>query len=396
MTHLKFDLGLSYGGVARHQSDLGCPLPSSTQSNKIRDKREVMEALYKELIRNAVNKDIVGFDDTNNIILEGRLTKDGNKTNHAYGSVFVFRDSGEQEQNSVIYTINFNHAGKDFISFLSQRDPSLSAPITISDGLPAYQGYKEETHDVNCQVHARRQFVNEDPDGENLLCNLIIDNYKTIYKNDGHCKKESFTPEQRLSYHEENSKESLDTIFETCRFIMMPPSQDLSSERKNLKIPDYIMPAEPNSDLYKAGKYFIDRDAQLTEFLKTPGVPLDTNLEERMIKKLINLKKQSLFLKTEASAQQAAMALSLIQTAKEYEASSFDYLEFAFAHEKEAIANPERFMPWNYQACAQYQIRRPFLSNLQQMMRSLGHRCSKELKAWRDQLGPPHPQVASG
>ena len=394
--HSKFDLGVSFGGLEKYQEDLGCPLPVSTQSNQIREKMDVIKALYKAMIGHAVNRDIVGFDDTNCTILEGYVTKDGNKSNHAYGSVFVFRNIGIGEKNIVIYTLNFNHAGKDFLSFLNLRDANLAPPIAISDGLPAYQTYKKGTKDVNCQIHGRRQFFNEDPQGQSLLCNIVIDNYKTIYKNEGHCKSKNLNPQERLLYHEKYSKEALDTIFQTCRFIMMSPSEDLSMFREELGLPEYIVPADLNSDLYKAAKYFFDRENQLKEFLKTPGVPLDTNLEEQMIKKLIKLKKQSLFFKTLNSAEQGSMVLSLIQTAKEYGVSSFDYLQFIFANQSETMKNPNLFMPWNYQVHPLYKIRPFFLSNLLQTLRFQGHHCLKGLITSLGQFPSPQCHLASG
>jgi len=54
---------------------------------------------------------------------------------------------------------------------------------------------------------------------------------------------------------------------------------------------------EPNSVAGKAIDYILNRWTQLSQFLRQPHAPLDTNIVERALKLVIQVRKSSMFYK---------------------------------------------------------------------------------------------------
>src|ERR1039458_1282239 len=73
---------------------------------------------------------------------------------------------------------------------------------------------------------------------------------------------------------------------------------------------------EPNSTLGAAILYMQKRWSQLTLFLRVPGAPLDNNISERALKKVILHRKNALFYRTLAGAHVGDVFMSLIHTAE--------------------------------------------------------------------------------
>ena len=78
---------------------------------------------------------------------------------------------------------------------------------------------------------------------------------------------------------------------------------------------------EPNSGLGEAIKHMKKHWAELTLFLRVPGAPMDNNICERALKKVILHRKNALFFKTLNGARVGDIYMSLIHTAKRTEKS---------------------------------------------------------------------------
>jgi len=105
---------------------------------------------------------------------------------------------------------------------------------------------------------------------------------------------------------------------------------------------------EPNSGLGEAIDYTLKRWLKLVLFLRVPGAPLDNNIVERSLKKLILLRKNSLFYKTENGARVGDMYMSLIATAELCRVNVFEYLVALLRYADTVARTPGQWMPWNY------------------------------------------------
>jgi len=105
---------------------------------------------------------------------------------------------------------------------------------------------------------------------------------------------------------------------------------------------------EPNSGLGQAISYMLNHWKKLTLFLHKAGAPLDNNICERALKKVILHRKNSYFFKTQNGADVADLYMSLIYTCELNGVNAFDYLTELERHAGELASHPEQWMPWNY------------------------------------------------
>ncbi len=84
----------------------------------------------------------------------------------------------------------------------------------------------------------------------------------------------------------------------------------------------------------------------MTTFLREAGAPLDNNLCERALKRVVLHRKNALFYRTLHGA--GDLFMTLIHTCQLCGANSFDYLTELQRHARELTANPTEWMPWNY------------------------------------------------
>ena len=168
--------------------------------------------------------------------------------------------------------------------------------------------------------------VNSFPDEvEHVLLSL-----KELYRVDAEAREASMSPDERLQHHRTHSKPVMDDLEVWLRS----------------QFDDRLV--EPNSTLGGAIKYMQNHWAKLTLFLTVPGAPLDNNLCERVLKKAILHRKNSLFYKTENGARVGDVCMSLIHTAELVGANPFEYLVAVMRNAQAAAAEPDRWMPWNY------------------------------------------------
>ncbi len=72
------------------------------------------------------------------------------------------------------------------------------------------------------------------------------------------------------------------------------------------------------------------------------------NLAEWALRKVVLLRKNSLFFKTERGAEVVDILTSLIQTCRLNGVDAWEYLLTIIREEAEAAQYPERYLPWNY------------------------------------------------
>ncbi len=96
--------------------------------------------------------------------------------------------------------------------------------------------------------------------------------------------------------------------------------------------------------------YMLTHWTKLTLFLRVPGAPLDNNLCERALKKVILHRKNALFYKSLAGARVGDVFMSLIHMAELNGIAPFEYLVALQRHHQEVALDPSDWLPWNYEA----------------------------------------------
>jgi transposase len=326
----KYGFGMPFHRLQNFQACLGIPLPASTQWDKIEAGADKIYPAFEELKRRAAQGRVVHNDDTVMKILELlKENEEGRNPDSRKGMFTTGIVSVGGEATIALFFTGRAHAGENMADVLEKRDPKLPPPIQMCDALSRNFSVCDKIVLSHCNAHSRRNFVDV-ADNFPEQCEYVLTVFEKIYENDAACKREGMDDMRRLEFHRENSGPPLEKFHRwlDCQFQL----------RK----------AEPNSGMGKAISYALDHWEELTLFLREPGVPLDNNVCERILKKAILNRKNSLFYKTLHGAYIGDMYSSLIHTCVINGINPFDYLTSLQIHSSEVFKNPGRWLPWNY------------------------------------------------
>jgi len=326
---LKYGSGLPFNRLDQLQAALGVPLPSSTQWEIVESVADKIHPVYPALMRHAAGGDVVYNDDTVMKILELMKLSDeerqGRKGMYTSGILSTVAD-----RKMAVFITGSKHAGENLADVLQKRSAALPPPVQMCDALSRNQPENFKTILANCLAHARRRFVDVEPNFPQE-CAYVLETLEQVYKNEAVTKQQNMTADQRLQYHQLKSAPLMDGLKKWLR---------RQFDDKNV---------EPNSNLGQAISYMLKHWKELTLFLRVPKAPLDNNLCERALKKAILHRKNSLFFKTEHGAYIGDLFMSLIHTCNLCKVNPFEYLKILQQHSSELFRNPDKWLPWNYE-----------------------------------------------
>lgn len=337
MAILKYAYGVPWYRLEKLQEGAGIPLAASTAWDKTAEAAEKIYPVYEELIGLSAQGGLIHTDDTGMKVLKtmkeiAREEKAANGKKIRKG-IFTTGIVSEFEKKKIaLFFTGRKHAGENYDGLMKQRESDRSPPLYSCDGKNGNKLKNTPGIVCNCNVHARRNFVEVAENFPDECLYVLVDVYKKIYENEAHTKQEKMSVKERLEYHREKSKPIMD------KYHLW-----LKRQFKEKLV-------EENSGLGKAIKYTLKRWKQLTRFLHTPGAPLDNNICEQALKTAIIHRKNSLFYKTPNGARVGDMFMSLIHTCYYHKANPFDYFTELQRHWEDVMANPSKWLPWNYQA----------------------------------------------
>ena len=96
--------------------------------------------------------------------------------------------------------------------------------------------------------------------------------------------------------------------------------------------------------------YLLNHWKKLTRFLTVAGAPLDNNVCDRALKRVVLHRKNALFYKTLAGARVGDVFMSLIHTAELNGIAPFEYLVALQRHHHAVALDPSAWLPWTYEA----------------------------------------------
>ena len=350
---LRYGAGMPFYRLAKLQQSLGIPFADATQWDIVHSHKAVIKAVFDQLVKMAADGTLLHNDDTKMKVLELMLKNkralkqeappysqaeakededaDGSeKRKGIFTSGIISVSSGHK---IALYFTGHRHAGENLRQVLLKRTEGLGPPMQMCDGLPHNEpkNLPEPLKTIlgNCNAHARRRFV-EVADNFPQECLHVLEELAKVYKNDDIARELGMSDEDRLLFHQQQSGP-----------VMGQLKKWMKAELREKRV-------EPNGSLGNAMDYMLKRWRKLVLFLRVPGAPLDNNIVERGLKKLILLRKNSLFYKTENGAQLGDMYMSLIHTAELHGANVFEYLVALMRNADRVVNNPEQWMPWNY------------------------------------------------
>jgi hypothetical protein len=332
---LRYGCGMPFHRLERLEGNLGVPLPASTQWDVVSEAVEGLVPAYEELVRVAAHGEVLHTDDTAGRVLSlmkenAALHESGAAADGARTGIFVtgLVSLGSGCRVGLFFT-GRKHAGENLEDVLAERTSELGPPLHMSDGLDRNDPKTAATETCRCLVHGRRNFV-EIVESFPVECKYVLETIAEVYKHDDECRERGLSPEARLVYHVERSKPPLDDL---KRWFERQFAERL---------------VEPNSSLGGAINYMLKRWEELTLFLRKAGAPLDNNVCERLLKKAIQHRKNSLFYKTLNGARVGDVYMSLIYTTEINGGNPFEYLTALLRNVSAVAADPAARLPWTY------------------------------------------------
>jgi len=337
---LRYGAGLPLHRIERLQACLDLPVASSTQWDLLNAGAGALWCVLDEMLHYGAQGELFHNDDTPMKILalmgkraaaKQRATAEADRSSKraVFTSGMVLIREG---RTILLFCTGPRHAGENLATVLAHRVGELPPPIHMCDALSRNVPKLPNTLEMilaNCLTHGRRQFVDvlahfPEP------CRHVIETLAPVYRNDELARQQALRPEERLLFHQAHSGPRMDGLHAW-----------LLEQRDQQKV-------EPNSGLGQAIAYMLRHWTKLTVFLRVPGAPLDNNLCERVLKKAILHRKNSLFYKTQHGAQVGDLYMSLIATCEQNGVNPLTYLTELMSHPDELQANPAAWMPWNY------------------------------------------------
>jgi transposase len=330
---LRYGNGLPHFRLEGLQASLYVPLPDATQWDIVSKAVPGPRAAFQELIRQAAQAPLLHSDDTPMKVLslmaeraraEAEGVKPAAKAINTSGIVAVL-----EQHKVVLFFTGHDHAGKNMARVLAQRAQELLPPMQMCDALASNRCGEFAAILCNCLTHGRRQVVDV---AEHFpeSAGHVIEVLAKVYEHDATCRKDQFTPEQRLAFHQEHSKP-----------IMQGLKRWMTEQFEQRQV-------EPNGGLGKALRYLIKHWDELTLFLRKAGAPLDNNVCERALKRAILHRKGSMFYKTLSGAEVGDIYMSLIHTCRLCDVNPFDYLKALQTHAQAVHSRAALWLPWNY------------------------------------------------
>jgi len=335
---LRYGAGLPHFRLEGLQAALYIPLPDATQWDIVAKAAPSPRAVFEELIRQAAQAPLLHTDDTPMKVLslmkerakaEAGGVKPVAKAINTSGIVAVLQDDANKQRKVVLFFTGHAHAGKNMERVLAHRAEELQPAMQMCDALAANVAGEFTTILANCLAHGRRQ-VTDVAEQFPEAARHVVEALAEVYKHDAQCRRQAYSPEQRLSFHRQHSQ---------------PVMEDLHTWITGQMQGKHV---EPNSPLGKALNYLTKHWGELTLFLRKVGAPLDNNLCEQILKRAIIHRKGSLFYKTVRGAQVGDIYMSLIQTCRQCDVNPFDYLNALQQRAQEVIDAPARWLPWNF------------------------------------------------
>jgi len=235
----------------------------------------------------------------------------------------------DQQPTIVLFFTGPFHAGENLRTLLEQRLEELGPPKHMCDALSRNLPAGFQTVLGNCLGHARRNFVDV-VDAFPQEVRYVLECLREVYRTDAAARRFKLSDEQRMRLHQRRSQPVMNMLHGWL-------SEQLEQRH-----------VEPNSSLGKAMNYMLNHWEKLTGFLHVPGMPLDNNICERVLKMSIRHRKNSLFYKTQNGAKHGDVYMSLIFSCHQAGVDPHHYLTEVQRHEEQVKAAPARWLPWNY------------------------------------------------
>ena len=271
-------------------------IPRSTQCDWVIAASFTIEPLYELLKREVLSSKVTQTDDTWVKVQDRRL-----KGKMRKGKITSYMGDRHHPLNFFDYSPNLSfdknkETLKNFKGFV-QADAANGFDALFEEGSGRIE--------LGCSAHSRRKYWQcAQDEAYEMICAEILDIYRELYKIEKEIRDQD--SEQRLSARQDKSKPLTDKLHE-----------------KLLGLKDSLNPTNP---LMKAIAYTLNHWDALVRFLDDPDFEIDNNACERAIKSWVLVRKNILFVGSDAGGKAAAIHLSFISSCNRLGIDPLEYL----------------------------------------------------------------------
>lgn len=271
-------------------------IPRSTQCDWVIASSLTIEPLWELLKREVLSSKVVQTDDSwvkvqdrslKSKMRKGKITSYVGDKHHPL-NFFDFSPSMSFDKNKQTL--------KDFKGFV-QAD--------AANGFDALFEKDSGRTEIGCSAHSRRKYWQcAQDDAYEIICDEVLQIYRELYKIEKEIRNQD--SEKRLAARQNKSKPLTDQLKE-----------------KVLGLQDSLPPTNP---LMKAVNYTLNHWDALVRFLDDPDFEIDNNGCERTIKSWVLVRKNALFVGSDAGGKAAAIHLSFISSCNRLGIDPLEYL----------------------------------------------------------------------
>ena len=323
----KYGAVLPFYRLSRLQSSFEVPLPASTAFERCENVANALLPVLIQMEKLAATAEIFTVDDTRVVILdmlrENKRLAEGERRGMFTSGILATVG----EHRIALYYSSRRYSGENLALLLEKRPGGLAPPITMGDAISGNWPPGFVLIIAKCLVHGRRQFV-EIESSFPQEAGRVLDDLAKVYHHEA--QTAGMSAEARLAYHQRYSAPVMDAL--------------------RVWIDMTLEVAEPNSALGPALRYLRRHWDGLTQFLRTPNCPLDSNAVEQALKLAVLNRKNAYFYKTQHGADIGDLLTSIIKSCQLANTNVWSYLVDVMRHRDEVRSRPAEWLPWTWAA----------------------------------------------
>lgn len=294
----KYDDSLPLYRQGQQLERLGLKMSSSTMGDQITWGTDLLRPLWRYSVERVLTARVMHLDGTSLPVLDQQHSK-GIRLGALWGYV------GDEDLAVYLYTSTAKKNGQ-LPGELGPEDMLMRrSGFTVADASNSFDRAfsRQGIIEVGCNMHGRRGFI-EALDAKDLRAAIPIAAYKKLYDIEERIRGDSES--NKLALRQREAKPIFYELIEWCE--------------------KYKLVEPPKSPLGQAVGYIVRQQRALTRYLEHGFLPIDNGIVERLHRRVGVGRRNYLFAGSDAGAERAAIAYSILGTCRLLKIDSVSYL----------------------------------------------------------------------
>ena len=337
----KYRDGLPLARQVERFERMGIDLAISTLADQVRWAAEALEPLWRAALTKALEADVLHLDATSLAVL-ARDVASGIRLGSIWGYVGAdVSDEGTEYTAVCLYASTGKRTGQRPGELGPDDVLAMREGDVVADASPLFDASfkRKELHECGCNMHARRRFTKALDAGDTRAA-LPLAGFKKLYDIEEELRNVSI--ENRRRVRQEQSRPVYDDLL--AWVVAHRPHEP------------------PSSGLGQALQYLDNHHVALMRFLGSGVIPIDNGAVERLHVRTAMTRKAFLFAGSDAGAERAAIAYTLLGNCALAEVDPVEYLSDVLPRlttRRVRLSDMPALLPAAWKAARDARARRP-------------------------------------